>query len=974
MNANRITYVSVAICLYLCSAVSLAWGQDVSSSALSPAEAQTTFELPPGFRIELMAAEPLVQDPVAIEWGADGKLWVAEMADYPYGLDGKMSPGGRVRFLEDTNGDGRPDRSTVFLDKINFPTGVLPWRSGVLVTAAPDIFYAEDTDGDGRSDRREVLFTGFKEGNPQLRVNGLQWGLDGWVYCANGWSGGEVRSVKTGGVTDLKRLDFRIQPDTGELELISGITEFGRNRDDWGNWFGCDNTHVAWHFVLDERYLRRNPHFAAPDPRKQFLPPAPRVFPRSQLQKRYHTFEHADRYTSACAATPYRDELLFADDAQHMFVCEPVHNLVQHLLLTEEGTSFSATVPEHREGRDFLTSTDPWFRPVNLRTGPDGALWVVDMYRYMIEHPDWLPDEGQRELEPHYRAGENRGRIYRVYHEDRPPRSWQPLAKASTEQLCETIESSNGWRRDVAQQQLQWLSAKGANALVAKAFNTTTSPKARLQSLYTLSALSSLDEDALVKSLRDRHPMIRRAAVRLAESRLNNETVLARLIALADDKDPGVRLQLACALGESKSAAAAEALARILASIDDDRYLSAAVFSSLREDNLEPSFNTALAKANDNPQNAGKIVDLVALAARLGRNDLIDRLFANSEPTPTGYQTWQVLAADEWLRAVKRPTKGNVAATNFVAVQERIGGLLKWARQRAADSSTSTDLRVACLKIALRNTTSRDAATELALTALTPQTPHEVQQCAVSELAALDTADTAVVLLDRWRSFGPSVRQEVLSAMLSRSKLSEELVARLEQNEIQPGEIDAATRQRLLNNSSDSLRRRARLVLGESPNADRQAVLREFQDVGKLAGDATRGREVFSQKCSSCHVAEGRGHAVGPDLAALSDRSAPGLLAAILDPSRAIEPRYALYQAITRDGRSYTGILAAETAAQIELVEQEHRRHVIPRDELEELASSAKSLMPDGFEKEISKQQLADLIRYVQNPFTADRK
>src|SRR4029079_3064079 len=148
---------------------------------------------------------------------------------------------------------------------------------------------------------------------------------------------------------------------------------------DWGNWFGCDNSNPAWHFVLDERYLRRNPHVAAPDPRQQLLsPPNPHVFAHSQLQKRYHSFEHADRFTSACAVTPYRDELLFDDNAQHLFVCEPVHNLVQHLRLSERGSTFTAEVPEHRDKRDFLTSTDPWFRPVNLRTGPDGALWVVD--------------------------------------------------------------------------------------------------------------------------------------------------------------------------------------------------------------------------------------------------------------------------------------------------------------------------------------------------------------------------------------------------------------------------------------------------------------------------------------------------------------------------------------------------------------------------------------------------------------------
>jgi putative heme-binding domain-containing protein len=273
----------------------------------------------------------------------------------------------------------------------------------------------------------------------------------------------------------------------------------------------------------------------------------------------------------------------------------------------------------------------------------------------------------------------------------------------------------------------------------------------------------------------------------------------------------------------------------------------------------------------------------------------------------------------------------------------------------------------------MRNTDSRETAIKLALAALSLQTPHEVQQIAVEELTALNTADTAAVLLNRWRSFGPSVRQEVLAAVIARPKLTEALLERLEQGEIRPGEINTALRQRLLNSGSDRYRRRARLIFGESESGDRQKIVREFATVSVMKTDSARGRDVFMQKCATCHTAEGQGHAVGPDLAALSDRSTSGLLAAILDPSRAIEPRYTLYQAITHDGRSYTGILVAESAAQIELAEQENRRHVIPRGDLEELISSGKSLMPDGFEKDLTRQQLADLIAYLQNPLASNR-
>ena len=218
----------------------------------------------PGFTVELVATEPLVKDPIAFDWGADGRLWVVEMGDYPLGVDGKGKPGGGVRILEDTDGDGRYDRSTVFLDGLGFPTGVMPWRNGVIVACAPDIFYAEDRDGDGKADHREVLFTGFGEGNQQHRLNGFDLGLDGWVYGANGDSGGAIRSRKTGESTAIRGRDFRFRPDAGAFEAESGQTQFGRHRDDWGHWFGNNNPNWGWHYVLSDADLRRNPHFAPP--------------------------------------------------------------------------------------------------------------------------------------------------------------------------------------------------------------------------------------------------------------------------------------------------------------------------------------------------------------------------------------------------------------------------------------------------------------------------------------------------------------------------------------------------------------------------------------------------------------------------------------------------------------------------------------------------------------------------------------
>ncbi len=405
---------------------------------LSPEESMKVAHVREGYELQLVVAEPLVIDPVAIDWGPDGKLWVAEMADYPSGMDNNGKPGGRVRFLEDKDNDGKYETSTVLLHDIPFPTGVMAWGRGVIVTAAPEIFYAEDSDGDGKADIRRTLFSGFLEGNQQLRVNGLRWGLDNWVHCASGshhagyGADSQILSHVTNQKTAVGSRDFRIRPDEGLIDPQSGPSQFGRNRDAWGNWFGEQNSYPLWHYVLEDPYIRRNPHFAPPDPRNLMTPSNPPVYAAAAPEKRFHSFEQSGRYTSACSGIVYLDELLFGPESrsclpgrisaegglgtQHAFTCEPFSNLVQHNLLIDDGVSFRLERdPAEADAKtDFFASEDRWCRPVMVRTGPDGALWIVDMYRYMIEHPHWLPKEGQDELRPFFRSGDDRGRIYRI--------------------------------------------------------------------------------------------------------------------------------------------------------------------------------------------------------------------------------------------------------------------------------------------------------------------------------------------------------------------------------------------------------------------------------------------------------------------------------------------------------------------------------------------------------------------------------
>src|SRR5262245_44796833 len=282
---------------------------------MSPQQSLAAIKTKKDLTVELVAAEPLVTSPVAIDWGPDGRLWVAEMYDYPSGLRGGFEPGGRIKVLEDTDGDGRYDKATVFLDNIPFPTGVTVWRKGVLVCAAPDILYAEDTDGDGKADKVKKLFSGFGTQNYQARVNSLEYGLDGWVYGSCGLFGGQIKSFVAGEPLNLGDRDFRIKPDTGEIEPATGRTQQGRVRDDWGNWFGCDNSNLCRHYPLPDHYLRRNSMMTVPAASVN-VPEGPdpnKLFPLPQQIQLFKLSGPPGRATAACGLGIYRDNHLGAD-------------------------------------------------------------------------------------------------------------------------------------------------------------------------------------------------------------------------------------------------------------------------------------------------------------------------------------------------------------------------------------------------------------------------------------------------------------------------------------------------------------------------------------------------------------------------------------------------------------------------------------------------------------------------------------
>jgi putative membrane-bound dehydrogenase-like protein len=945
----------------------------------SPDEALKTMKPRQGFKIELMASEPLVKSPIAFAWGPDGKFWVVEMGDYPLGVDGKGKPGGRIKFLEKTKGDGPYDKVTVFMDNLPFPTGVFPWGKGVLVTCAPDIFYAEDTDGDGKADKKIVLYTGFVEGNQQHRVNGLVWGLDNWIYGANGDSGGIIKPVHrtdgkrvSGKAVNISGRDFKIKPDEGLIDAVTGQSQYGRCRDDWGNWFGCNNSNPLYHYVLEDHYLRRNPFLTFPNPKVNVsvTPGAARVYPISKTLPRFNSPESANHFTSACSAIIYRDDLFGPEFVNNTFVSEPVHNLIHREIMTSKGVTFTSKRAADEQKSEFLASSDNWFRPTMIQTGPDGALWVADMYRYVIEHPQWIPLEWQKKLD--LRAGHDKGRIYRIYPDNKKPRPIPRLDKLSTKELVAALDSPNGWQRDMAQMML--VKGKDGSSVppLERVFLENKRPTTRLQALATLDGLDLLQPDLLEKGLQDLHAGVRGEAARITgHVRRLTIGLVTTFLKLEEDPDPHVRMRMAYTLGNLEESG--KSLGRLAVRNHKDSYLLAAVLSSVNVKNLGAMLVEVRkqAKGPPPPEVVGKL--LVMASAVKEPWQFLRLLEGIAAPEDSAYRPSQFAALAPLLDALDR--RNMSLAKMWADGDDRLKKTLKEveeifaaARKLATDSTAKSPEKKLAVALLGRGLDRQKEDMQTLAGLLKPQTADDLQAAAVATLGSLKDPAVPSLMLKNWKSYAPGLRNQVLDVLLARPEWVTATLDALEKKQVKAREIDAARRQRLLEHKSPAVRTRAAKLLAGAVNPDRRKIVEMYLAKIKDSGDPAAGAKIFTRTCAACHKLGGIGQQVGPDLASVPDKSTRALLTAILDPNFAVEARYVSYTAVTKNGLNLNGLLASETGTSITLVGADGKPKTILRTDLETLFSNGKSVMPEGLEKDVSMKEMADLLAFVRKP------
>src|SRR5262245_16028892 len=566
-----------------------------------PSEALKAFRVHPGFRIELAAAEPLLASPVALDFDEDGRLFVAEFREFNQGASRQPHGRGRVRLLEDTHGDGVYDKSTVFLDNLDSPTAVCCYDGGVFVGAVPNILYAKDTDGDGKADVRRVVFTGFgRDASGDALFNSFRWLFDNRIHVQTSTSGGAVRHAgrKDARPVSVRGQGFVFDPRTEAFELTSGGGQHGMSMDDWGRTFVCTSHDPVFLIMYDGRYLARNPYLEAPAAAVKIAPGGyhTKVFrispnePWRVLRTRFRTQglegerphptegEQPSGYFTACSGvTVYRGDAWPAEYRGDVLVGEVANNLIYRARLEPHGVGLTARRAD--AGAEFLASTDTWFRPVQMANGPDGALYVLDMYRHVIQGADFLPAAILKHLD--VGAGFDRGRLYRVvpegFQRPRPPR----LGRASSAEPVALLEHPNGWHRDTASRLLYQRQDPAAVAPLKQLADGSPSALGRMHALYALDGLKALDAATALCGLRDSDARVREHALRLAEQFSSAPEVRARFDQMADDPDLRVRYQLAFSLGAVRGAMPGRALMTLARRDGADPWCRLAILSSV---------------------------------------------------------------------------------------------------------------------------------------------------------------------------------------------------------------------------------------------------------------------------------------------------------------------------------------------------------------------------------------------------------
>ena len=996
----------------------------------SPAESAACIKLPPGFEIELIASEPLIAEPSGIAWDEFGRLFVCELHGYnieghidTLGLNktGKLDvtvrrirweiQGGEIaekarqqqwgvlKMLTDTDGDGSIDTSVTWADDLPPSYGVVPARGGVVVTCAPDIVYFADHDGDGKPEVRETLYTGFGIHVLERGINNPSWGLDNWIYVGSGGDGGTITGPHLDEAVTLGNSDFRIKADGSAIEPVNGsVGTFGMTMNSVGDRFPSSGGRPAVYALPPPyRYLKRNPYVPTPstnhtasryDQGYRISKPHPWRVRRSQdpaWVKFYGKHETTSIYFSGgCSTTYYGDPLFPAIYQENLFYCEPSLNIVHRCLVKRDGAGYVAERAKEERESEFLASTDQWFRPTGLQVGPDGALYIIDMYREIIEDYSAIP----RFLQQQYGLdkGKEHGRLWRLHPRGADPTRTHPLAQFTDAELVTMIDHKNAWYRRTAQRLLIERRAKGAtNALIAQLHDHKTSPQGLLRGLYTLAGLQVLELQHVTPLIDHKDYRVRLHALRLADpgksrSRSELQQLMETLANVAmEDTDSSVRLQAVLTLGELKDGFRAKTLGAFANRYGEDKWMDAAILSScnasdvsnvilsvLRESgpvSLLERLTMTLAGRGDDPSS-------VLTALPLAEDSSVKAVLMGMNTSSSSLKL-EDDARDSLLYLIeKRSSDIQQLALSLASRVEgvNLNALFDQATEAAVNEILPLNERQAALQRLTHAPFSKLATVTVAL--MTAQNPPTLQTAAITALGHSNDDRVGDVFLGQWASLGPKARPLVLATILKQSNRIPALLQALKENHLRSSDLTEIQREQLSKGSKEA---QILLAQGEEGNELKKRLGRYRKALG-MPVNLEKGKALFNQTCLICHRLGNQGKDIGPALGSLTTKPDEAILTDILDPSGKIDPEYTLYIINLKQGEVLAGVVSSESPTSLILKQADGSTKTILRQEIASMTSSNLSLMPTNLHTIIAPADASSLIGYLRKAYGVPEK
>mgnify|MGYP003644305284 CR=1 FL=1 len=952
--------------------------------ALSPKDALGSFEVHAGFKVDQVAAEPLVADPIAIAFDEQGGLFVVEMRGYSEQYDENA---GLVSRLEDTDGDGHYDKRSIYVDNLAWPTAVTCYDGGVFIGVPPDILYCKDTTGDGVADHREVVYTGFSLKNVQGLMNTLKWGLDNKIYGATSTSGADVKPANDPGALalSLRGRDFTIEPKSRTLSPISGGGQHGMSIDPWGRRFVSSNSDHIQQVMFDDSYLARNPYLAAPGSRMSIAsdgaaatvyrisPIEPWRIVRTRLRVKGIVpgiveggGTPAGYFTGATGVTIYRGNAWPAEYYGNAFIGDAGSQLVHRKTINEDNILLVADRAD--QNTEFLRSTDTWFRPVQYANAPDGTLYVMDMYREIIEHPLSLPPLIKKHLD--LTSGRDRGRIYRVIPDGFTQPAQPRLGDATTAELVATLDHDNGWHRETAARLIYEQQDQGAVPALKALVTSGHRPEGRIRALYALDGLGALSADDVAPALKDPSPKVREHAIRLSEAFLaDNASLLDSVIALESDPTPQVQYQLAFSLGAATGEKRNEALAQLLMKNMDDTWIQLAAKSSLYI-GADEALQLVLADATfrSNEKAPALVQELAKYAGATGSKETLAIAVAKLDSLTGDDAKLAQAAVRGMIDGMRLGGQGTLAPevlAQSALAQGLLTDMLASARTTAENSEAKAEDRIEAIKNL--SFAPADESIPLLAEVLASAATSDVQIAAIKTVGSYGVDSGAEAIIAPFDSFSPGVRAQAVETLFSRKGWTTLALNAIEGGRISPKALDSNRVHFLVNYPDDAIKEKAIALLGTRTPTARDEVVEKYRPALTMAGDIEKGRALFIEQCSKCHQLEGKGYAVGPDLGSIGARGAEAILLNVLDPNREINPAYVNFTVETKDWETYSGIISSETATSVTVKRANGEADTILRVNIESTESAELSLMPEGLEEAVSLEGMSNLVAYLMS-------